>query len=335
MITTKTIIIAEAGINHNGKVSIAKKLIDAASLINADFIKFQTYKTENISTDNIKKAEYQKKNDKNKNQFDMLKKYELTNENFIELYNYAIKKNIGFLSSPFDIQGINFLTSLGLKLLKIPSGEITNYPYLVHLAKKKKRIIISTGMSTINEIKKAIKILIQNGLVQKKITLLHCVSEYPTDPNKANLLSIKKLKEECNLTVGFSDHSLGIEVSKIAVAVGAQVIEKHITLNTKMIGPDHSSSLNIKEFKKMILEIRKIEKILGQNKKKPTKQELENSKLVRKKIVASNIIIKGDIFSSKNLTTKRSISGLSAIKWNSIIGKKAKKNYNINEGIKD
>jgi N,N'-diacetyllegionaminate synthase len=331
----KTIIIAEAGVNHNGRLNLALRLIDCAAKAKADYVKFQTYSTENLVQKKLKLAKYQRPNIKKiKSQYELLKKYELSyNDHKIIMKRCKLKK-IKFLSSPFDLQSIELLKKLKLNIIKIPSGEITNIPYLKKIGCLKKKIILSTGMSTINEIKNAIKILLKNGTKKKDLTLLHCSTEYPAHKEKLNLLSIKYLRKYFNLETGYSDHSEGILASIAAVALGAKVIEKHITLNKNFEGPDHKASLSPDELINLVDGIRETEKMLGKNEKKPYKAELNNLKFIRKYIVAKNFVKKGEIFSEKNITTKRSGTGIPSENWNSIIGKKSKFNFLPDENIK-
>tara|TARA_Y100000590_G_scaffold470735_1_gene668995 strand:- start:2378 stop:3379 length:1002 start_codon:yes stop_codon:yes gene_type:complete len=329
----KTLIIAEAGVNHNGSIKNAKKLIDVASDAGADIIKFQTFSPEDIVLRNTKKAQYQRKGSKrNQTQYQMLKKLELKFSEHIELFKYCKKKKIEFLSTAFDFKSINLLKKLRLKRNKIPSGEITNYPYLKEIAKISKPILLSTGMSTYREISEALNILKKS---KNYITLLHCNSAYPTPYKDVNLKVLNEMRKRFNLPVGYSDHTLGYEVSLAAVVLGASVIEKHITLNRKMKGPDHSSSLEPSEIKAMVKAIRNIEQSMGHSKKKPTKSEFKNIFFSRKSIVAKTNINKGDKFSEYNLTTKRPAKGLSPMKWTKIIGKKSNRNYKKEDLIKN
>ena len=330
----KVIIIAEAGVNHNGKLSLAKKLIKEASRAGADYVKFQTYTLENMIIKNTKPAAYQKKNIKKKlSQYDILKKYRLKDHWYKDLILFSKKNKIKFLSSPFDIKGIKFLGKLNLDYIKVPSGEINNLPYLKVLGKLNKKIILSTGMSNLIEIKNSINILKKEGLSRKKINLLHCHTDYPSKPENLNLKSIILLKKKFGLNVGYSDHSLGIEAPVVAIAYGAKIIEKHLTLNKKFSGPDHKASIEPKEFKKMVQSIRKTEKMLGSFIKKPTKIELKNRKLVRKSIVAIKNIKKGEKFSTSNISTKRPAIGKSPMYFDIYLKKKAKKNYFKDEFI--
>ena len=330
----RTLIIAEAGVNHNGNISTAKKLIDLASQSGADIVKFQTFKAKDLVTKNAEQANYQKINDKSKNQFTMLERLELTEKEFKELAKYSHRKNIEFLSTAFDIQGLDFLNKLGQKRFKVPSGEIDNLPYLRHIAKFKKEVIISSGMATLKEINVAIKILKNNGLPSKMITVLHCTTAYPTPFDEANLLAIKKIKSEFNIKVGYSDHTLGIEASLAAVALGATIIEKHFTLDNRMQGPDHKASINKAELFLLVESIRNIEKALGVEDKKITKSEKPNILIVRKSIVAKFKIKKGKKITEQNITTKRPAKGMSPMLWDKVIGKISRRDYEPDDFIK-
>jgi N,N'-diacetyllegionaminate synthase len=330
----KLIIIAEAGVNHNGNIKIAKQMIDSASLIGANFIKFQTFDPNLIATNYAPIAPYQKKILKKKiNQKKLLTKLSLSHNEFVELKLYCKKKNIGFLSSAFDLKSLIFLNKIGLKIFKIPSGELTNYPYLKLVGSFNKKIYLSTGMATLSEIQFAINTLIHSGCNKKKICILHCISDYPTQFKDLNLNFIPVLKDIFKTEVGFSDHSLGTEASVAAVALGAVVIEKHFTLNKKMQGPDHKMSLDIYEFSDLIKMLKNTEMALGSRKKIITKKEKILKKYARKSIVANSKIYKGDTFSENNLTTKRPGTGKSPILWKRVIGKIAKNNYEENEKI--
>jgi N,N'-diacetyllegionaminate synthase len=325
-------IIAEAGVNHNGSLKLAKKLIDVASASGADAVKFQTFKAKNLVVQNSKKANYQKNTGSQKEtQFSMLQKLELSQEMHLELINYSINKHIKFLSSPFDHESIKLLNDLGLEIFKIPSGEITNLPYLRHVGKLNKKIILSTGMSKMAEVKNALKILINSGTKKKNITVLHANTEYPTPMNDVNLKAMVTMGKELNVEYGYSDHTLGIEVDIAAVAMGASCIEKHFTLDSNMDGPDHKASLQPEQLAEMVRAIRNIEKALGSHIKKPSKSELSNLQIVRKSIIAKTPIKKGEVFTQVNLSIKRPGTGISPMKWDEIIGTKAKKNYNEDE----
>ena len=329
----KTFIIAEAGINHNGNITTARKLIDAAKKSGADAIKFQTYLAEDLVMKNTQKVSYQSINDKNKNMFSMLKKFQLEFNDFKHLKNYCKKKKIVFMSSAFDEKSIMFLKSLNLNYYKIPSGEINNIPNLKIIAKLNKKTLISTGMSTMREIEETFNIVKKFGLNVKNLILMHCNSSYPTSIKEANLNIIKTLKKKFNVKVGYSDHTQGIIAPIIAVSLGAQFIEKHFTLNQSLRGPDHFFSLTPKIFKEMVQKIRQTEDLLGTSKKQVTKNEFQNRKLSRKSIVAKKDIKKGDKFSPKNITTMRPGDGISPIFWQKILGKVSKKNYKINDKI--
>ena len=331
----KAIIIAEAGVNHNGNLKLAYKLIDAAVYAGADYVKFQTGIPDLSISKNAKKAKYQIKNTNNKeNQLDMVKKITLPLSDFRKLKKYSNKRKIKFLSTPFDEISVSYLNKLRMDFIKIPSGEITNYPFIKCIARLKKKIILSTGMSNLDEIKKTLKILTFFGTRKKNITILQCNTEYPTPYEDVNLRAMITIKNFFKTNVGLSDHSLGIEAPLAAAALGAKVIEKHLTLNKKMKGPDHSSSLEPDEFKLMVKSIRNVEKCLGNGKKIPSSSEKKNINIARKSIVASKIIKKGEIFSANNLTTKRPGNGLSPMLWNILIGKKAKKIFLKDQLIK-
>lgn len=328
-----TFIIAEAGVNHNGDIEIAKKMIDAASAAGVDAVKFQTFKAERIVSINAPKAEYQIKNTNNtESQYQMLKKLEIDKETHLELMEYCKDKNIMFLSTPFDIDSVHMLVELGIEIIKIPSGEITNLPYLREVARQKKKVILSTGMSNMQEVKDAVDILRQNGA--EDITVLHCNTQYPTPMEDVNLRAMISMREELELPVGYSDHTQGIEVPIAAVAMGATVIEKHFTLDKSMEGPDHKASLEPDELSVMVKAIRNIEKALGDENKALTESEKDNLSIVRKSIVAACRIEKGELFTEKNLTVKRPGNGISPMKWDEVIGKVADKIYEADEMIK-
>ena len=330
----KVFIIAEAGVNHNGSIDIAKKLIDAAVASGADAVKFQTFKAKNLATKYAKKANYQKNlTNQKESQFDMLKKLELSKEMHTELINYSKIKDIKFLSSPFDFESIELLKDLGLKIFKIPSGEITILPYLRHIGKLNKKIILSTGMSNIDEVKTALDIFINSGTKKKNIIVLHANTEYPTPMEDVNLKAMLTIGKELEVNFGYSDHTLGIEVDIAAVAMGAKCIEKHFTLSCNMKGPDHKASLEPDQLKEMVKAIRNIERALGSNIKKPSKSELPNIQIARKSIVAKTKIKKGDILREDNITVKRPGGGISPMKWDNVVGTKATKDYNEDELI--
>jgi N,N'-diacetyllegionaminate synthase len=331
----RTFVIAEAGVNHNGSIKKALKLIDVAKLSGADAIKFQTFKAENLATDYAPKAEYQKsKALKKETQFQMLKRLEFTDVMHKACFNKCKKKKIIFISSAFDIESLNYLKRFKLSHFKVPSGEITNIPYLEVLGKFRKKVILSTGMSNIYEIKKAIETLIINGTKKKNITLMQCTSAYPAPYDEINLNTIHTLRKIFKLNIGFSDHSLGVQASIAGAVLGAKVIEKHLTLSTKLKGPDHKASLDPKEFKFMVQSIRIVEKILGDKIKKITKSEKKNILIVRKSIVASTRIDKNEKFSNFNITCKRPGTGISPLFYKKLIGKKSMRNFNKNDFIK-
>lgn len=328
----KTLIIAEAGVNHNGNLKIAKKLVDVAKQANADYIKFQSFSHDALVTKNTPKANYQKSNFNNKEtQSSMLQRLQLSFSDHLKLIKYCKYKKIKYLSTAFDINNLEFLLKNKIDFIKIPSGEITNLPLLKYISKKKKKILLSTGASTLEEVGIALKTLNKNS---KEITLLQCNSAYPTPISDLNLNILNTFKKKFNYKVGLSDHSLSIIVPAAAVAMGATVIEKHFTLNRKMVGPDHKSSLEPKELIQMIKNIREIEVALGNSNKIVTKSEFENRKIIRKSLVASKFIKKGDKFTIKNITAKRPSGGISPMKIERVLGKIAKKNFIIDSLIK-
>lgn len=325
----KVFIIAEAGVNHNGSIELAKQLVDKAVFAGVDCVKFQTFKAENLVNKEAKKADYQVNNTgNNDSQLNMLKKLELSFEDFVELKKYCDDKGIMFLSTPFDHESIEFLASLNMPIFKIPSGEITNLPYLRKINSYKKEVILSTGMATIDEIQEALNIL-----KDCKVKLLHCTTEYPCPYESVNMCAMLTLKEKFNLPVGYSDHTQGIEVPIMAVSMGAKVIEKHFTLDKNMEGPDHKASLEPQELKAMVDSIRNIEKAFGDGEKEPQEAEKKNIAIARKSIVAKCDIKKGEILSEENLTVKRPGNGISPMKWDEIIGTVAHKDYHEDELI--
>ena len=324
----KVFIIAEAGVNHNGSIALAKKLIDVASEAGADAVKFQTFKAEKVVSKNAPKAAYQKKTtDPAESQFEMIKKLELDVNAHKELMTYCKQKHIMFLSTPFDHASIELLNNLGLEIFKIPSGEITNHPYLRHIGSLKKRVIMSTGMADIGEIEDALDVLITAGTPKENITILHANTMYPTPMEDVNLRAMQTIACTFGCDVGYSDHTLGIEVPIAAVAMGAKVIEKHFTLDKTMEGPDHKASLEPDELKAMVQAIRNIEKALGTGIKKPSPSERPNIEVARKSIVAARPIKKGELFTEENLTIKRPGNGISPMRWDEIIGTEAQKDY--------
>lgn len=326
---SKTLIIAEAGVNHNGSLELAKQLIDAAAEAGVDYVKFQTFKTENLVSKQAPKAEYQKRNtgDSEHSQFSMLKKLELSPEQHVELIDYCQKKGVRFFSTAFDLDSIDFLSGLKLGLWKIPSGEITNYPYLKKIALRKEPVILSTGMSDLEDIGNAIRVLEQYGVNREKITVLHCNTEYPTPMADVNLRAMQTIKKLLGVKVGYSDHTLGIEVPIAAVALGAEVIEKHFTLSREMEGPDHKASLEPDELKAMVKAIRHVEIALGSGNKKITESEAKNRAVARKSIVASSFIRKGEMFTENNISVKRPGTGISPMEWENVLGQMAKKDF--------
>lgn len=320
----KTIIIAEAGVNHNGDFELAKKLIDCAANAGADYVKFQTFKATALVSKAAKKAEYQQINavDGDDSQYTMLKKLELPEEWHYKLKEYSEKKGILFLSTGFDIESIDFLEKLGVSFFKIPSGEITNKPYLQHIAKKGKDVIISTGMADIDEIRNALNVFEAEGLPKEKITLLHCNTEYPTPMIDVNLLAMHHIKNEFGLKVGYSDHTKGFEIAIAAVALGASVIEKHFTLDRNLPGPDHKASLEPDELKSMIDAIRNIElAISGSGLKTPSPSEIKNVNIARKSLHYSKALHKGDVIKKDDLIAKRPGNGVSPMNIDFYIGK--------------
>ena len=330
-----TVIIAEAGVNHNGDLRLAKKLINVAAAAGADFIKFQAFKADLLTTEDIEKAEYQKKAlGSSKTQNQMLKDLELSYKDFRLLWKFSQKKKIGFMVSAFDLESLAFVNTLEPEYIKIPSGEITNIPYLRAVGKLKRKVILSTGMSTLKEIKIAVDCLTKSGLRKKNLIILHCNTEYPTPIEDVNLKAMISIAEEFSCKIGYSDHTNTNEVSISAVALGATIIEKHITIDRSLEGPDHLASMEPEEFKKFVISLRKTEILLGSKIKKPSASEKKNLRLARKVIVAEKSIKKGEIYSSSNLTLKRAGKGLSPNIWDSLIGKVAIKDFDKNQIIK-
>ena len=330
----KTIIIAEAGVNHNGDISLAKKLIDIAADAGADLVKFQTFKSSKLVTLSAPKADYQSLlTGSSESQYTMLNKLELTESMRHELIAHSHSKGIGFFSTGFDIESIDMLIRLGQERIKIPSGEITNLPLLRHVGKMNKEVILSTGMSDLGEVEKAIDILESSGTQKKKITVLHCTSAYPAPMVDINLLAMKTIQNKLQVAIGYSDHSEGIEISIAAVALGATIIEKHFTINKNLPGPDHKTSLEPSELKSMISAIRNIESALGDGNKKLTPSESKNIIAVRRSIVAKTAIKKGEIFTAENITTKRPCTGISPMDWDQVINTNAKRDFVSDEII--
>jgi N,N'-diacetyllegionaminate synthase len=329
-----TTIIAEAGVNHNGSIEIAKKMIDVAAFAGADLVKFQTFKAESLVTHSADKAEYQKKSTSmSESQFKMIKKLELDQTAHEELIEHCEQKGIRFLSTAFDHDSIDLLAKLDIPFYKIPSGEITNQPYLRHLGRMGKPVVMSTGMSTLKEVHAAMNVLLDAGIKKDDLTILHCNTEYPTPMKDVNLKAMLTIGEQLRVAIGYSDHTLGIEIPVAAVAMGATVIEKHFTLDRTMPGPDQAASLEPEELKAMVVAIRNIEKAMGNGVKKPSSSEIKNIPIARKSIVAANKIEKGEIFTEKNLTVKRPGNGISPMLWGEVLGMIAEKDYLIDDEI--
>lgn len=327
----QVIIIAEAGVNHNGDLMLAKEMIRKAWESGADYVKFQTFIPQNLVTDTAEKADYQKRETGGCSQLEMLKQLALPQEAFRELKGYCDQFGIGFLSTPFDLQSIDFLAELNMDYWKIPSGEITNLPYLEKIAKMGKKFILSTGMSELNEIEKAVNILEKHG--DSEIVILHCNTGYPTPVVDVNLHAMKQIEKIFHKVVGYSDHTKGIEIPIAAVALGAKIIEKHFTLDKRMKGPDHQASLEPDELAIMVQAIRNVEIALGDGRKRRTESEKYNLDVVRKSIISSKYIKVGELFTEDNLTVKRPGGGISPMEWYHILGKRAKKDYKPNEMI--
>jgi len=334
VVELQTLIIAEAGVNHNGEIDLAKKLIEGAALAGADLVKFQTFSAEKIVTRNAPKAGYQLDfSNTSESQFEMLQKLELGKGVLEKLIQHAEKCGIKLFSTGFDAESVDMLVELGQEILKIPSGEITNLPLLQHIGKKNMRVILSTGMSDLNEVGNAIKILENAGTARKKITILHCTSSYPAPIEDINLMAMHSMRDAFKVTTGYSDHSAGIEVAIAAVALGAKVIEKHFTLDKSLPGPDHKASLDLAELKELVVAIRNIEKALGDGAKRLMPSEYKNLTIVRQVIVAKKELKKGEVFTELNVTTKRAGIGISPMLWNQIIGTNAKRDYTKDEAI--
>ncbi len=331
---SKTFIIAEAGVNHNGSIELATRLIDVAVDAGADAVKFQTFKAENIISKHAPKADYQQETtDKGESQLEMVRKLELGEAEHKTLIEHCKEKGIMFMSAPFDLESIDLLSELGLEIMKIPSGEITNLPYLRKIGSLGKRIIMSTGMADLKEIEDALNILLQSETDRTNITILHCNTEYPTPFEDVNLSAMLTIKDALNVNVGYSDHTLGIEVAIAAAALGADVIEKHFTLDKTLPGPDHKASLEPGELKAMVQAIRNIERSLGDGIKKPSSSEIKNIAVARKSIVAKKCINKGEVFTTDNITSKRPGTGVNPMEWDNVIGKAAKGDFAEDEMI--
>ena len=333
-ILLKTLIIAEAGVNHNGSLELAFELIDVASDAGADVVKFQTFKAENLVIQSAAKADYQLgTTDSKETQFEMIKKLELSDDMHLRLISRCEDKGIRFSSTGFDKSSVDFLIKSGVDFLKVPSGEITNLPYLRHVGSKGLPIILSTGMSTMQEVKDALKVLELAGSKKSDITVLHCNTEYPTPMEDVNLRAMLSMKNELGVNVGYSDHTVGIEVPVGAVAMGAIVIEKHFTLDRKMDGPDHAASLEPEELKQMVTSIRNIEKAMGDGHKLPSNSEQKNISVARKSIVASRNILAGEKFTEENIAVKRPGTGLCPMRWNELLGLEANKDFQTDDLI--
>ena len=330
----KTLIIAEAGVNHNGDLNRAKQLIDAAAKAGADLVKFQTFSADRLVTRTATKAVYQSQTtDKTESQYEMLRRLELSPEMHQELIAHCAKQNIGFFSTAFDIESIDLLVSLGQDHFKIPSGEITNLPYLLKIGRLGKTVILSTGMATLGDVEAAIGVLEQAGTLRAKITVLHCTTEYPTPMTEVNLRAMQSIRSAFGVEVGYSDHTPGIEVAIAAVAMGASVIEKHFTMDCNLPGPDHKASLEPDDLGAMVSAIRNIEIALGDGVKRLTRSEARNMPVMRKSLVASRNIRMGETFSAKNITTKRPGTGISPMRWDEVIGRKASREFAADELI--
>lgn len=330
----KVTIIAEVGVNHNGDIDLAHELIDSAAEVGADVVKFQTFRSELLSTRYAGLAEYQSRFESALfSQYEMLKKLELNYSSHESLIRHAQARGIGFLSSAFDLASIEMLDDLKVGQFKIPSGEITNLPYLRLVGSFRKPVILSSGMSDFHEIKQAINVLIDSGIDRSWITVLHCNSEYPTPMEDVNLRALREIKEKFNVDVGYSDHTSGTEVAVAAVALGATVIEKHLTKSRKLPGPDHQASLEPEEFRDMVRLIRNIERAMGDGVKRVMPSEIKNRDLVRKSLVASRPIQKGEVFTAENISAKRPGTGLSPMLWDDVCGGVAMKDYQVDEFI--
>jgi N,N'-diacetyllegionaminate synthase len=332
--TNRTLIIAEAGVNHNGDLELARLLIDAGASAGADLVKFQTFNADRLSTRSAGKADYQTETtDRNESQHEMLRRLELTAAMHKDLIVHCATRNIGFFSTGFDIASVDLLVSLGQDRFKIPSGEITNLPYLRHVGQLGKAVILSTGMATMGDIEAAIDVLERAGTPRARITVLHCTTEYPTPMAEVNLRAMNSIHEAFGVAVGYSDHTSGIEVAIAAAAMGACVIEKHFTLDRSLPGPDHKASLEPAELKAMVAAIRNIEVALGDGIKRLTPSEARNKLVARKSLVASRAIYAGEIFTTENITAKRPGTGISPMSWDGVIGRAAVRDFAADELI--
>lgn len=330
----KVLIIAEAGVNHNGDLKLAEELIKEAARAGADIVKFQTFKAERLVTSKARQAAYQIENTgKVESQYAMLRRLELSDEDHRKLIEICHREGIGFLSTPFDAESVDFLASLGVRTWKIPSGDLTNYLLLRKIGKRNESVILSTGMATMNEIRESIRVLEKFGQNPQNITLLHCTTQYPAPLEDVNLLAMTEMKKEFGLPVGYSDHTAGITVPIAAVSLGAEVIEKHFTLSRELPGPDHKASLEPDELVEMIRGIRNVEQALGDGLKEPASSEKANKNVARKSIVAARAIRKGEAYTEENLTVKRPGDGISPMRWEEIIGQVAGRDYKVDEQI--
>jgi len=334
-IMNKTVIIAEAGVNHNGSMDIAKQLIGVAANSGADYVKFQTFKAKFLVTESAEKAEYQKHlTEDSESHFEMIKRLELDKDAHLNLISYCEKKNIKFLSTAFDSESVDLLSELDIPFFKIPSGEITNLPYLRHIGGIKKPVVMSTGMATLEEVHSAMDVLLKAGVKKDDLTILHCNTEYPTPMKDVNLRAMLTIRDELGVKVGYSDHTLGIEIPIAAVTLGAKIVEKHFTLDRSLPGPDQAASLEPEELKAMVSAIRNIECALGNRLKTPSQSEKKNMPIARKSIVAKKFINKGELFSEKNLAVKRPGTGISPMDWDEVLGKTAETDYQMDDLIK-
>ncbi len=332
--TNRILIIAEAGVDHNGDMTLARKLIDVAAEAGADLVKFQTFDADRLVTRAAKKADYQTETtDGNESQYEMLRRLELSADMHKELIAHCAARGIGFFSTGFDIESIDLLVSLGQDRFKIPSGEITNLPYLRHIGQLEKDVILSTGMATLGEIEAAIDVLEQAGTPRSRLTVLHCTTEYPAPMLDVNLRAMQNIRTAFGTAVGYSDHTLGIEVAIAAAALGASIIEKHFTLDHNLSGPDHQASLEPEELKAMVAAIRNIEIALGDGIKRPTPSEARNKHVARKSLVASQDINRDEGFSAENITAKRPGTGLSPMRWDEVMGRLASRDFSKDELI--
>lgn len=328
-----TMIIAEVGVNHNGSLDIAKQLIDICANAGVDIVKFQTFSAEKLVSKRAQKAEYQIQNDGSGSQLDMLKKLELSDADYREIKEYCDKKNVEFLSTAFDEEALEYLVNLGVKKIKIPSGELTNLPYLRYASSFRLPVLLSTGMASLNEVSASVEVLLESGLTKDLLTILHCTSSYPAEDENLNLNAMKTMRDKFGVQIGYSDHSQGIVASLVAASMGAEVIEKHITLDRNLRGPDHKASIEPNELDELVNLIRRKEVMAGSYQKQPTENELKVAKVARRSIVAFKKINKGDVLSLENICTKRPGTGLSPMIWDDIINTIAIKDFEIDEPI--